>query len=313
MILTEKIGPDTPQHIVDVVNLLKKKVKPLNLKHVDCWIAGGYFRSAFNDEEIHDIDIFFKNINDIDVLKSTLNEGFTENSYHVRGNFNDPTSGRSKDDDVSFAFAKAEFKVSVDLIKKFTYINAEELLSDFDFSVCKFAYSVKDNTFYYDSKGFIHLKAKRLVITNPEFNNPVGSMKRLKKYFSYGYDISSESINLIANRIAELGTSCIKTSCIKVNMYDDDEAKDQIKINAFDLILPNENWKVYLEMNPNVILHKSFPDTFNMPVNNETQERLIKMARSKTIEWDKIKGFVSEENWDNSRGARGMAKLKKGF
>lgn len=302
MILEEKITTDTPKEIADVITKLKNTFKKLNLKNIDCWVAGGYFRSVFNDEAVQDIDIFFKDEESLNRVKSS--ELFTV-TFDTKHAYKTAYSGSPENEK---ELLKSTIKV--DLIKRY-YSDPIACITDFDFSICKFAYSFKTDSLYYDNKAFVHLKAKRLVITDENFGNPIGSLRRFKKYFEYGYTISAESINKIATRIIELGTSCIPE--LSVEVYENIDLNDQVKINAFDLNIPNSNWKAFLEMNANSILHKSFPDNFTADVNEKTQEALVEMAKAKTIEWDKIKSFVAEDLWHGTRGNRAMSNIKKEF
>lgn len=162
----------------------------VNLDNINMWIAGGCFRAYFSkDEEIKDIDLFFPSSTEaarclISLRKIGFKHFFT-NKNAIKGYI----ENRGK-------------RIYIDIVKKY-YQSEESALEDFDFSVSKFAYNPKSKTFFYSEFSFTDLCAKRIVIPDIKFGNPIGSLKRLQKYIKNGYTACNGTLLTIAKRISE--------------------------------------------------------------------------------------------------------------
>lgn len=153
------------------------------------FICGGCFKNIFNQEKVKDLDIFFQN------------EGDREEAVDY---FDSMTAGYRflyENDNVE-AYIHKETGIRLELISKI-YGTAEQIISQFDFSITKFAYykaeveelpfddgnKVETHIEYrviYDDKFFEHLRLKRLVIDD-KIPFPMSTFERMLRYAKYGY------------------------------------------------------------------------------------------------------------------------------
>ena len=85
----------------------------------------------------------------------------------------------------------------VDLVKKFSP-SKENTVADFDYTVCT---GLVDRDGVYFTKEFMYaLKNKKLQVNS--LCNPIGAVKRIKKYAQRGYDLSNVELQKIVNKIA---------------------------------------------------------------------------------------------------------------
>lgn len=176
------------------------------------FIAGGCFKNIFNHEKIKDLDIFFKNRTD-----------FEEAIQY----FDSMTPGYEGEDvreeEYRFCYENEKVKSYVH-IKTGTRIElcsnifgeAKDVISQFDFTITKFAYYkelVKDNDdsdgthieykIACDDKFFEHLHLKRLV-TDDKIPYPMSTFERMIRYVRYGYMPCKETKLKIASSIQKL-------------------------------------------------------------------------------------------------------------
>lgn len=150
----------------------------------DGFIAGGCFKNIFRNEKIKDIDIFFKSEED-------FNKAVQFYNYHGKYIF-------SYENKNTISYLNKETGIRVELIRN-TYGSPEEILSNFDFSIVKFAYFKSDdhNKCVYHEYFFEHLTLKKLVL-NKEIKYPISTWNRTYRYAKYGYGLCRESkANLI--------------------------------------------------------------------------------------------------------------------
>lgn len=204
------------------------------------FIAGGCFKNIFCKEKVKDIDIFFEN----------------EDDYQEAVNYFDSmTPGYEGDDkreetyifhyqnDNVKAYINAQTGIRIELCRA-VFGTAKEVISQFDFTVAKFAYykaEVGDETGaeadpfdfdgmeelaeYYtgrklethieykivcDENYFEHLHLKRLV-TDDKIPFPMSTFERMIRYIGYGYRPCRETKVKIAMAIHDLSEQEIVT------------------------------------------------------------------------------------------------------
>ena len=149
-------------------------------KDIEFWIAGGSVADAFTKGKVSgDIDMYFPNQENFDkAIKYFTNKG--EIVY---------------DEENSVKIKTSNFEV--DLVKNFSPTK-ESTVADFDYTVCT---GIVDRDGVYYSKEFMYaLKNKKLQINS--LCNPIGAVKRIKKYAQRGYDLSNFELQKIVNKIA---------------------------------------------------------------------------------------------------------------
>lgn len=171
------------------------------------YIAGGCFKSIFENKRIKDLDIFFQN--EIDFSKANL---------YFKGN-DDYDLVYENDKAVSYRNKKT--LIRIELIRK-TYGTPEEMLAKFDFSISKFAYIKRETTNEDGSKSFSyncffhadyfeHIICKKLVLEK-DIIFPVSTFERVLRYTGYGYKLCRESKENLLNALAEADMSDLSLS-----------------------------------------------------------------------------------------------------
>ena len=163
------------------------------------FIAGGCFKNLFNHERIKDVDVFFRNNEDFIDARIALeeNEDFEEayESENVR------------------AFRHIRSGVLVELVCSI-YGSPEEVISQFDFTVAKFAYykelerdsdgsEVWVYKAVYHEEFFEHLHLKRLIIDD-NIPKPMSTFERMLRYRKYGYTPCTETKQKLINALRRL-------------------------------------------------------------------------------------------------------------
>jgi hypothetical protein len=149
-------------------------------KDIEFWIAGGSVADAFTQGKVNgDIDMYFPNQENFDkALKY-----FSEKGEIVY------------DEENSVKIKTSNFEV--DLVKNFSP-SKESTVADFDYTVCT---GIVDRDGVYFTKEFMYaLKNKKLQVNS--LCNPIGAVKRIKKYAKRGYDLSNVELQKIVNKIA---------------------------------------------------------------------------------------------------------------
>lgn len=147
------------------------------------FIAGGCFKNIFKGERIKDLDIFFNNVDEF----NKGNEYFKTNEDFVFSYENNNT----------ISYKNKKTNIRVELIRH-TYGNPIEIISMFDFSITRFAYSKKEENnevLYYNvfvDTFFEDMTNNKLVIDG-ELKFPVSSFERSYRYRTYGYGLCKES------------------------------------------------------------------------------------------------------------------------
>lgn len=133
------------------------------------FIAGGCFKSYFMGNKIKDIDIFFPNRDYYEYAVSANEEEIINENDNCLTIMNDG--------------------VKIDLICSI-FGTPEEVLSNFDFTVSKFA--MDDQNVYYHNRFFKDITLKKLVIDD-KIPKPYSTFTRSMRYSRYGFNLCKES------------------------------------------------------------------------------------------------------------------------
>lgn len=167
------------------------------------FICGGCFKNIFNKEKIKDIDMFFKTRSDFEEAIKYFDSMTVE--YDGIDKREKLYTFYYENDNVK-AYRHNRTGVVLELCCKI-FGTAEQIISQFDFTITKFAYykaeiedesgvevEVTDPTakthieyrVVYDDKFFEHLHIKRLV-TDDKIPYPMSTFERMLRYAKYGY------------------------------------------------------------------------------------------------------------------------------
>lgn len=152
------------------------------LKQYNCFVAGGTITSLFSRREINDIDIYFRN--EEDVLKM-LEDVWGTSDYYIVSHTNKAT-----------LVTDAPNELDVQLIHFNYFSSAEKIFDSFDFTVCMGAFDFKDNQFILH-EDFLKHNAQSVLRFNPGTAYPIISLARVAKYKEKGYVCpTSETIRI---------------------------------------------------------------------------------------------------------------------
>lgn len=187
------------------------------------FICGGCFKNIFNGEKAKDLDIFFK----------------TETDWHDAVQYFDERSVGYGFEEEALTEEEAEYRfyyennkvkaykhlktgITIELCRSI-FGEPKEIISNFDFTITKFAYykeEVKDektndthieSKIVCDDKFFEHLHLKRLVIDD-KIPFPMSTFERVLRYSKYGYFPCKETKIKLAKAINELPEETITVS-----------------------------------------------------------------------------------------------------
>ena len=185
----EKWTKSDPEHIFSLRQLDKFMVNHRG------FIAGGCFKNLFNGEHIKDIDVFFLDNADFRHGVESLNRCEEFEHLYTSENVN--------------AYRHKQSGVTVELVRSI-FGTPEEIISQFDFTVTKFAYykelikkdgevdpfeledetdadeSVWEYKAVYHPQFFEHLHLKRLIIDDL-IPFPMSTFNRVLRYRKYGF------------------------------------------------------------------------------------------------------------------------------
>lgn len=106
------------------------------------FICGGCFKNIFNQEKVKDLDIFFQNEGDreeaVDYFDS-MTAGYTDGTMEDTVSEDEAEYRFLYENDNVKAYVHKETGIRLELISKI-YGTAEQIISQFDFSITKFAY-----------------------------------------------------------------------------------------------------------------------------------------------------------------------------
>jgi hypothetical protein len=145
------------------------------------FIAGGFIRSYFVSNKPKDMDIFFDNLEQLEVVKTKLELIGFELKKKTR-----------------YSFTMIKDDKTIQLIKNI-HGTIQDVFNDFDFTVCQVA--VKKNVLYYESSFFDDLENKRLVINEVSLDRCATTLERVVRYSSYGYIPDRKQLNTLIKTI----------------------------------------------------------------------------------------------------------------
>lgn len=201
------------------------------------FICGGCFKNIFNQEKVKDLDIFFENSSDFENAVQYF-DSMTANysDYNTEPLSEDKTEYRFlyQNDNVK-GYVHKRTGVKLELCNKI-FGTAEQIISQFDFTIVKFAYykeevedeiaeipfeSNKPTThieykIIHDEHFFEHLHMKRLVI-NDLIPYPMSTFERMFRYAKYGYFPCRETKMKIIKALRDLDEREVSLS---KNFYD---------------------------------------------------------------------------------------------
>lgn len=184
------------------------------------YIAGGCFKNILNQEKVKDLDIFFENTMDFEDAVLYFDRMTDDGEY----------SFYYQNDKVK-AYIDKESSIRIELCKA-VFGKPKDVLSQFDFTIAKFAYykeEVEDDVdetgekkthieyrIVCDENFFEHLHMKRLV-TDDKILYPMSTFERMIRYIGYGYKPCKETKLKIASAINSLGKEQLSVSA---SLYD---------------------------------------------------------------------------------------------
>lgn len=168
------------------------------------FIAGGCFKNIFNGEPVKDLDIFFENNQDFIEAQRYYKQLIKEKPKDWKFSYENKNC---------WSIYSIKDKVRLELIRN-TYGNPKQVISNFDFTITKFAYyknydnldeddymAVFEVIFHEDF--FEHLHTKRLVVDNVLLY-PVSTFNRMLRYAKYGYQPCRETKIRVVTELAAL-------------------------------------------------------------------------------------------------------------
>lgn len=138
------------------------------------WIAGGAARRVYEGQALHnaDIDVFIGSSDHYLAIKKKL-DGLGAKLEH--------TSKAA----LSYTYAVGEIEYKLQIIKRQSYRNPQELIGDFDFTVCQV---VTDGEYlFYGANALDHIDNKVLAFAENGRVAPINIARRALKYFTYGF------------------------------------------------------------------------------------------------------------------------------
>lgn len=205
------------------------------------FICGGCFKNIFNKEKVKDLDIFFRCSSDWDdaiEYFDSMTAGYSDEVSEDTVSEEDAQYRFLYENDNVKAYIHKKTGVRLELCNKI-FGTAEEIISQFDFTITKFAYykaeiedktgaEVEDTPFdvesagekikthieyrvMYDDKFFEHLHLKRLVI-NDKIPYPTSTFERMLRYAKYGYFPCRETKMLLIKALRELDDKQVELS-----------------------------------------------------------------------------------------------------
>lgn len=166
-----------------------------SLKEHKAIIAGGAIRAVFANEKISDYDIYFSSRKDLNEFKEVMKKKIEDKEF--KKVFVTETA-------TTYKYLYDRPKVIIQLITlDHLFKSANEIIKEFDFTVCMGAYDITNDDFVLHENFLEHLSRKELHY-NINCKYPIGAINRVKKYMNKGYNISGIEIVKIALAINNL-------------------------------------------------------------------------------------------------------------
>lgn len=164
------------------------------------FIAGGCFKDIFTGNKLKDLDFFFVEEQD---FKDAEDYFFNCSNYKpVYSNDN------------ASSFLNTDTDVRIELIKR-VFGSPEYVVSQFDFSVSKFAYikleksdcMIFPNTIVFEAmhaQSYFEDLAQKVLRFDNEVVNPAQTLERLLRYTKYGFNMDMKSRKQLLNELANM-------------------------------------------------------------------------------------------------------------
>jgi hypothetical protein len=142
------------------------------------FLAGGFLTSIFTGAEIKDIDIFFESEDAMTkFMLLNLNKDQLANLI-------------STDNAVTYRITLSpEKSYTIQLITRI-YGTPQQIIDQFDFTVCMCAYTPQDDGKFIMNPNFILHLAERTLCFNGKAKYPIATLVRTKKYIEKGYSLA---------------------------------------------------------------------------------------------------------------------------
>ena len=143
------------------------------LSENNCWVAGGAVTSIFTDKPINDVDVYFRNAAELEIVMNFVKSKPLAMSIICRTNR-------------ALTFWCQGVVVQLVFFKYFD--TAEGLFNSFDFVACMGAFDVATRSFILHEEFLTDLSSKTLHV-NPTTDYPIISLSRLRKYELKGWSV----------------------------------------------------------------------------------------------------------------------------
>lgn len=167
----------------------------------NCVCSGGEIRDCILGQEGKDVDIFGTKEN-LDLFKNN-NLSHYKKIYHDEGVLETYSFNNKK----------------VQLVYR-EYLGVENLLSNFDFTICQFSWAGSQITC--NPESLVHLYEKKLIFNKltPEFI--FDSFRRLQKYIQYGYTLCNGGMKTFIEEIRKVEEEVLKNN---ISFYPNGEVR----------------------------------------------------------------------------------------
>lgn len=155
------------------------------------WIAGGCLHRTYRNLPLieADIDVFFKNKEQLDKFLLDLNAGaLNTNKYKTTS-----LVVSEWHHTICVNYMDREWKIQCVSFKYFNTI--EELFNSFDINLCRIAYDGKN--IISEHNVFDQIKDKKLKFDKNSIHYPSVTLKRLVKYVKMGYNVEDEDLRIL--------------------------------------------------------------------------------------------------------------------
>lgn len=164
------------------------------------WIAGGSVIRWYQGlpVELHDIDVFFRNRKQFDDLKNQLvgrsNNLLSKLSFGALTTYSNWQLIYSSESAETYKTINNEFLVQ--LIQSKFYTSIDEVLNGFDITASKIA---TDGKYWYSNHPLTEQHIQNRVLDMDTIQHK-SAIKRLLKYWAYGYQPTARTLNLIESQ-----------------------------------------------------------------------------------------------------------------
>jgi hypothetical protein len=154
-----------------------------SIEPTECFIAGGFIRSCYMGKPPKDMDIFFKDLNCLEMVEQRLR-----------------CLGYKRTKKTIFAITYCKEDKTIQLILN-RVGNLEDILNQFDFTVCQAA--LIGENLYVAENFFEDIEQRKLVTTPAALNRWATTLERMFRYASYGFLPSRTEMDSIVRLVKE--------------------------------------------------------------------------------------------------------------